>query len=71
MKGILIYLMLGLILGFIIENIWDDEEEGESLNMTYRLYAVLLWPIIIIIAILKVLGEDDNDDIIGPGGASR
>lgn len=72
MTGILIYLLLGLVFGLVIENVWYRIEDEEPLTMGYRLIAVLFWPIVLFVAVWNNLVYDDNnDDIVGPGGASK
>lgn len=69
MVGILIYLMVGILFGFILENIWYQIEDEEELTMGYRIIAVFLWPIVILAVLVNILGNDDG--FVGPGGAGR
>lgn len=66
-KVLLIYLLIGVIIMFLLEIFWDlleTELESESeleLNMVLRLEVILLWPILVIVVILSLLGNDGEN----------
>lgn len=64
--------MLGLFFGLVIENVWYYIEDEEPLTMEYRFIAVFFWPIVLFVAVWNnLVYDDDNNDTVGPGGASR
>lgn len=71
MKFILIYLLIGIIVAWVLEASWDELEVDFDPTMSVRLSMILLWPILVLAAVLGVLvgclrgGNDDNS--IGPG----
>ena len=66
-KVLLIYLLIGVIIMFLLEIFWDlleTELESESeleLNMVLRVEVILLWPILVIVVILSLLGTDGEN----------
>ena len=66
-KVLLIYLLIGVIIMFLLEIFWDlleTELESESeleLNMVLRVEVILLWPILVIVVILSLLGNDGEN----------
>lgn len=66
-KVLLIYLLIGVVIMFLLEIFWDlleTELESESeleLNMVLRLEVILLWPILVIVVILSLLGNDGEN----------
>ena len=67
LKVLLIYLLIGVVIMFLLEIFWDlleTELESESeleLNMVLRVEVILLWPILVIVVILSLLGNDGEN----------
>lgn len=69
MEGILIYLGIGVIFAWAVEELWDRTEEGvqEELTTVDRIIAILGWPVVLLCVIAIILSSGDND--LTPGGA--
>lgn len=75
MRFILIYLLVGVVVAWFIESIWDELNMDVEPNMGIRLGMILLWPLLALAAILGALAgaldaggkDNDNDNTIGPG----
>lgn len=62
-EGLLVYLLIGVILGLAIEVAWPyfaDEEDGE-IGMAHRMCIVFLWPIILLVAIINAVNNNDDE----------
>lgn len=69
MKGLLIYLFIGLLLGLILEVAWPSiREEEEELTLMDRGIMVFFWPLIILLGVVQYLADthDENDNDQGP-----
>ena len=62
MKGLVAYLILGCLFGLAIELAWPFFVEDEPIQMKHRILAILLWPIILLVAIFNVITSDNDDD---------
>lgn len=64
MKLILAYLIIGCLFGLAVELAWPyfaDESDGEIQN-AHRLFAVVLWPVVILIALENLMNDNENGD---------
>ena len=67
MKIILIYILIGTFFSILLEIFWKYLEDEEEYSWGYKIIAIFLWPIVIILGIIKSLGND-NDDVTLSGG---
>lgn len=64
MKVILAYLIVGCLFGLAVELAWPyftDEEDGKIENI-HRVFAILLWPVVLFFALMNLMNENNNGD---------
>ena len=81
MKILLIYLLIGVIVTWLIDLLWDQLDASFDLTFSLRIQMIFIWPLLVlafilgvIVAVFKYLlgieDEDNNTDdnnTIGPG----
>ena len=75
----MIYLLIGVIVTWIIDLLWDQLDASFDLTFSLRIQMIFIWPLLVLTFILGVIVamvkylldiEDENnntDDTIGPG----
>lgn len=70
-RGLLIYLLIGVVIMWILEIFWNDLELGDDesiqLNWNLRIGVFIGWPVLVLGTILGLLNNGNDDTGLGYG----